>query len=280
MQSSIELSPPAREHLKGLLAEQGVDAARIFVVEAGTPRAETCLAYCHPGEESETDLEFTEDGLKLYLDKRSLPYLKGLEIGLKEAGDQPQVTLRAPNSKKPQSAQGREVEFERECLAKLVPSGDDLMIPKGAEAAITQALGASYTLLYHGNLIRIDGKDADAIGLTSSALTFDPPPNGEISQDQVWQALSMVYDPEIPVNIVSLGLVYKMEIDQDQGRVDVEMTLTAPGCGMGDVLVDDVKRRLEEVPHIRSTRVELVFDPPWTRDMMSEEAQLETGMFF
>lgn len=280
MQSSIEISSSARDHLKSLLSDQGVDAARVFVVEAGTPRAETCLAYCHPGEESETDLELNEDGLKLYLDKRSLPYLKGLKIGLKEAEGQPQVTIRAPNAKKPQSAQGREVEFERECPAKLVPSGDDLMIPKGAEAAITQALGASFTLLYHGNLIRIDGKDADAIGLTSNGLTFEPPTGGEISEDQVWQALSMVYDPEIPVNIVSLGLVYKMEIDQEQGLVDVEMTLTAPGCGMGDVLVDDVKRRLEEVPHVKSTRVELVFDPPWTRNMMSEEAQLETGMFF
>lgn len=280
MQPSIELSAPARDYLKTLLSDQGIAAARVFVVEAGTPRAETCLAYCQPGEESETDLEVDEDGLTLYLDKRSLPYLKGLQIGLKVTGDQSQVTIRAPNAKKPQSAQGREVEFERECPAKLVPSGDDLLIPKGAEAAITQALGASYTLLYHGNLIRIDGKDADAIGLTSNGLNFEPPADGKISEDQVWQALSMVYDPEIPVNIVSLGLVYKMAIEQEQGLVDVEMTLTAPGCGMGDVLIDDVKRRLEEVPNIKSTRVELVFFPPWTRTMMSEEAQLETGMFF
>lgn len=280
MQPSIHIAEPARDHLAELLERQGVEAARVFVAEAGTPQAETCLAYCHPGEESESDLEVQDGALKLYLDKRSLPYLKGLEIGLQEEGDQKQITIRAPNAKKPQSAQGREVTFERECPAKLVPSGDDLMVPKGAEAAITQALGASYTLLYHGNLIRIDGKDADAIGLTANGMEFEAREDGKIDKDQVWQALSMVYDPEIPVNIVSLGLVYKMDIDQQRGHVDVEMTLTAPGCGMGDVLVDDVERRLAEVPNIRSSDVNLVFDPPWDRHMMSEEAQLETGMFF
>lgn len=280
MQPSFQISAPARDYLIDLLADQGVDAVRVFVTEAGTPRAETCLAYCRPGEETESDLEVYEGDLKLFLDKRSLPYLKGLKIGLQENDKHKQITIRAPNAKVPQSAQGREVEFERECHAKLVPSGDDLLVPKGAEAAITQALGASYTLLYHGNLIRIDGKDADAIGLTSTALEFEASSDGTIDEDQVWQALSMVYDPEIPVNIVSLGLVYKMQIDQARGHVDVEMTLTAPGCGMGDVLVDDVKRRLAEVPHVKSSKVNLVFEPLWTRDMMSEEAQLETGMFF
>ncbi len=280
MQPSFQISAPARDYLIDLLADQAVEAVRIFVVEAGTPRAETCLAYCRAGDEKDSDLAVEEGDLKLYLDKRSLPYLKGLKIGLQDNGQHPQITIRAPNAKAPQSAQGREVVFERECPAKLVPSGDDMLIPKGAEAAVTQALGASYTLLYHGNLIRIDGKDADAIGLTSTALAFEARADGQIDEDQVWQALSMVYDPEIPVNIVSLGLVYTMNIDQARGHITVEMTLTAPGCGMGDVLVDDVKRRLAEVPGVNSSSVTLVFDPPWTRDMMSEEAQLETGMFF
>nr|WP_269745944.1 putative Fe-S cluster assembly protein SufT [Gilvimarinus polysaccharolyticus] len=188
--------------------------------------------------------------------------------------------MRAPNAKVPHSAQGSEVEFTRECPSKMVPSGEDLLIPKGAEATVTQALGASYTLLYHGNLIRIDGKDADAIGLVSNGLSFDAPADGNISVDQVWHALSMVYDPEIPTNIVSLGLVYEVTVDNDAGSVNVDMTLTAPGCGMGDVLVDDVKRRLAEVPFVRSSNVNMVFNPPWHYNMMSEEAQLETGMFF
>lgn len=280
MPSSIKISEPARGYLSGLLADQGVEAARVFVVDAGTPEAETCLAFCRAGEEQDTDLELNEAGLTLFLDKRSLPYLKNLKIGLVEKDGQKQITLRAPNAKAPQSVQGREVVFERECPSKLVPSGDDLLIPKGAEARVTQAMGASFTLLYHGNLIRIDGKDADAIGLTSNALEYEVPEDGRISKGQIWRALSMVYDPEIPVNIVSLGLVYRMDIDQNEGRVDVDMTLTAPGCGMGDVLINDVKHRLEEVPHVKSSRVNLVFDPLWNQSMMSEEAQLETGMFF
>lgn len=280
MQPSFHLSESARDYLIDLLAQQGVAAARIFVLDPGTPRAETCLAYCREGEQSESDLEVLEGDLTLFLDKPSLPFLKGLEIDLQRNDGQAQITIRAPNAKKAQSAQGREVVFERECPAKLVPSGDDLQIPKGAEAAITQALGGSYTLLYHGNLIRIDGKDADAIGLNANRMNFEARADGTIDEDQIWQALSMVYDPEIPVNIVSLGLVYKMQVDQAHGSVAVEMTLTAPGCGMGDVLVDDVKRRLSEVPNVVSSDVQLVFDPPWSRTMMSEEAQLETGMFF
>lgn len=280
MLPNIHISEPAREYLKTLLANEGVVAARLFITDPGTERAETCLAYCHEGEEESTDRELHEDGLHLYLEQKSLPFLKGLEIDLKVREEQPEIRLHAPNAKKPQNVQGMEVVFERECPSKMVPSGDDLLIPPGAEAVITQALGASFTLLYHGNLIRIEGKDADAIGLSSNVLEFEPPADGRISEDQVWEAVSMVYDPEIPVNIVSLGLVYRVAIDQERGHVEVDMTLTAPACGMGDVLVGDVERRLAEVPYVKSSQVRLVFDPPWARHMMSEEAQLETGMFF
>src|SRR5690554_228657 len=277
MISGITISSDAQQYLLSLIQGKGVEAVRLFVVEAGTARAETCLGYCRPSDAKESDLEVFDGELKFYIDRASLPYLKNLEVGL---NDQQQLTLRAPNAKKPHSAQGSEVEFNRECPSKMVPSGEDLLIPKGAEAVVTQALGASYTLLYHGNLIRIDGKDADAIGFFANGLSFDAPDDGSISEDQVWTALSMVYDPEIPVNIVSLGLVYEMVIDNEAGSVSVNMTLTSPGCGMGDVLVDDVKRRLAEVPHVESSRANMVFDPPWHYNMMSEEAQLETGMFF
>jgi probable FeS assembly SUF system protein SufT len=277
MIADITITSAAQRYLLELLQAQDVEAVRLFVIEAGTPRAETCLGYCRPGDAKPSDLEVYEGDLKFYIEKASLPYLKGLEVNVNE---QQQLTLRAPNAKKPHSAQGSEVQFQRECPSKLVPSGEDLLIPREAEAVVTQALGASYTLLYHGNLIRIDGKDADAIGLFANGLDFEAPSDGVISKEQVWTALSMVYDPEIPVNIVSLGLVYEVSIDQSAGEVKVNMTLTAPGCGMGDVLVDDVERRLAEVPHVQSSRVNMVFDPPWHRDMMSEEAQLETGMFF
>jgi probable FeS assembly SUF system protein SufT len=124
----------------------------------------------------------------------------------------------------------------------------------------------------------VDGKDADALGFESVQLTFTAPADERVSTSQVQEALISVYDPEIPVNIVDLGLIYDVDV-RDSGAVKVQMTLTAPGCGMGPVLVEDVKRRVASVPFVTQVDVELVFDPPWSRDMMSEEAQLELGLF-
>ena len=168
----------------------------------------------------------------------------------------------------------------RDCPARLVPVGDPLTIPAHTFVTLTQSLGGNYTVVYNGNMVRVDGTDADALGLEPLELDFEPPEDGRISEEQVWEALHTVYDPEIPVDLVNLGLIYKMEIDQEKGRVAIEMTLTAPGCGMGPVLVGDVKYRVAMVPFVKDVAVDLVFDPPWRRDMMSEEAQLETGMFF
>ncbi|WP_054113178.1 putative Fe-S cluster assembly protein SufT [Marinagarivorans algicola] len=168
----------------------------------------------------------------------------------------------------------------RDCPGRLVPVGDAVTIPAHNFVTITQALGGNYTVVYQGNMIRVDGTDADALGLEKYELTFDDAGNGEISSEQVWQALETVYDPEIPVNLKSLGLIYAVDIGQDSGKVNIKMTLTAPGCGMGPVLVGDVKYRVALVPNVKAVNVELVFYPPWNRDMMSEEAQLETGLFF
>lgn len=168
----------------------------------------------------------------------------------------------------------------RDCPARLVPVGDPLTIPAHTFVTLTQSLGGNYTLVYNGNMVRVDGTDADALGLEQLELEFEPPADGKISEAQVWEALHTVYDPEIPVDLVNLGLIYTMTIDQEQGRVAIAMTLTAPGCGMGPVLVGDVEYRIAMVPFVREVCVDLVFDPPWHREMMSEEAQLETGMFF
>ncbi len=129
-------------------------------------------------------------------------------------------------------------------------------------------------------MLRIDGTDGDAIGRKPEKLDFPEPEDGNISEQQVWDALETIYDPEIPINLVSLGLIYKVDIDQDSSRVNIDMTLTAPGCGMGPVLVGDVEYRVSLVPNVDKVNVNLVFDPPWSRDMMSEEAQLEAGVFF
>lgn len=177
-------------------------------------------------------------------------------------------------------AEQRVVTTTRECPARLVPVGDATTIPAHTFVTLTQALGGNYTVVYQGNMLRVDGTDADALGLEKFELSFEQPEGDDIVEGQVWQALETVYDPEIPVNLKSLGLIYDLKVDQNRKHVQVQMTLTAPGCGMGPVLVGDVKHRVAMVPNVESVEVELVFDPPWHRDMMSEEAQLETGMFY
>ena len=167
----------------------------------------------------------------------------------------------------------------RDCPGRLVPVGDRITIPAHSFVTLTQSLGGNYTVVYEGNMVRIDGTDADALGFEPLRLEFAEPADGRIDESQVWEALHSVYDPEIPVDLVNLGLIYSVEVDQNAGAVRIRMTLTAPGCGMGPVLVGDVRYRVAQVPNVKSVDVELVFDPPWHREMMSEEAQLETGMF-
>ena len=169
---------------------------------------------------------------------------------------------------------------QRECPARRVPSGEPTTIPEGQFITINQALGGNYTVTFQGNMLRIDGTDADAIGQEPEVLSFSDDGSGQIVEDQVWQALDSVYDPEIPISLVSLGLVYNVTVDQAEKQVAIQMKLTAPGCGMGPVLVSDVKYRVAKVPNVAAVHVELVFDPPWSREMMSEEAQLEAGLFF
>ena len=179
------------------------------------------------------------------------------------------------------SAQERTlVTTRRDCPGRLVPVGDPITIPAHTFVTLTQSLGGNYTVVYEGNMVRVDGTDADALGFEPLQLEFPEPADGQIDEAQVWEALHTVYDPEIPVDLVNLGLIYSVEVDQDAGAVFIRMTLTAPGCGMGPVLVGDVKYRVAQVPYVKRVEVELVFDPPWHREMMSEEAQLETGMFY
>lgn len=175
------------------------------------------------------------------------------------------------------------VRFERDCDAVLVPQGEAVVMPAGSIGYITQALGGSYTVFVEGNLFRIAGRDADAIGKEPpEPLQLAPGADDEAVEQLVWKQLRTCFDPEIPINVVDLGLVYEAVVSpQDDGKrmVEVKMTLTAPGCGMGDILVDDVRSKLEMIPTVAEADVELVFDPPWNRNMMSEAARLETGMF-
>jgi probable FeS assembly SUF system protein SufT len=174
------------------------------------------------------------------------------------------------------------VKFERDCAAVLVPQGDKVSLPAGSVGYITQALGGSFTVFVEGNLFRIAGADADAIGKEAPLpLRLDDEADDEAVEQLVWKQLRTCFDPEIPVNIVELGLVYDCHIERGgEGRrkVQVRMTLTAPACGMGDILVEDVRSKVEMVPTVAEADVELVFDPPWNQSMMSDAARLETGM--
>ncbi len=169
---------------------------------------------------------------------------------------------------------------QADCPARRVPDGTPLTIPKDTFVTITQALGGNYTVTYNGQMVRVDGTDAARLGLEPELLSFPEPTDDQIHEDQVWEALRTVYDPEIPVDLVNLGLIYAVSVDQEHRRVDIRMTLTAPACGMGPVLVGDVEYRVRRVPNVEAVKVDLVFDPAWSREMMSEEAQLATGMFF
>jgi len=174
------------------------------------------------------------------------------------------------------------VTLTRDVDAIIVPAGVNVKLRQGQQGFITQALGGSFTIYVEGNLFRIAGEDADAIGKEPPVRPELPP--GATEEDVrrlVWDQLKSCYDPEIPINIVDLGLIYDCEVsrnDDGSRNVDVRMTLTAPGCGMGDFLAQDVKDRIEAIPTIREARVEIVFDPPWNQSMMSEAARLETGM--
>jgi probable FeS assembly SUF system protein SufT len=171
---------------------------------------------------------------------------------------------------------------QREVKAVSIPAGAEVSLKLGSVGYITQALGGSFTVYIDGNLFRIAGHDADAIGKTSVKAPEVPPGASEEDiKNIIWQQLKTCYDPEIPVNIVDLGLVYECDVsknDDSTRTVDIKMTLTAPGCGMGEVLVQDVRDKVQIVPTVAHANVELVFDPPWNQTMMSDEARLQTGM--
>ena len=172
---------------------------------------------------------------------------------------------------------------ERDCEATLIPFGNKITLKKGEEGHITQALGGSYTVMIRGNLVRIEGADADAIGKIPEVQPCleETETDGRANEKAVWEAMKTCYDPEIPVNVVDLGLIYSCKL-LDNGKsgsdVEVKMTLTAPGCGMGDMIANEVKQKIEGIPGTAEVKVELVWDPPWDREMINESARLQLGM--
>ena len=167
----------------------------------------------------------------------------------------------------------------RDVDAYMVPSGDEVRLLAGNLVKVTQALGGNYTVIINGNMVQIRSENADALDMDIPKETISDP-SGDIEK-QIWDQLKTCYDPEIPVDIVELGLIYDLSIEDGETgkKVGIKMTLTAPGCGMGPVIADEVDRKINGLDGIENVAVELVWEPMWTRDMMSEAAQLELGMF-
>ncbi len=181
------------------------------------------------------------------------------------------------------------VTLARDVEATIVPVGMQVVLKKGEQAYITQSLGGSCTVMVNGNMFRIDGKNADALGLQPSpAAAAEPekprqPISPEELEKQVWDALRSCYDPEIPVNVADLGLIYDCKVtplaNSTSYRAEIKMTLTAPGCGMGPMIAQDVQNKILMLEGIDEATVELVWDPPWNQSMMTEAARLQLGLY-
>jgi probable FeS assembly SUF system protein SufT len=174
---------------------------------------------------------------------------------------------------------GETLVLTRDCDATQIPSGVAHRLAAGSKVRLTQALGGSYTVMTdQGYMLRVGPKDADALGIASTAGIENAP--AEFSEQLVWDQLKTVYDPEIPVNVVDLGLIYECNIAPVEGgnQIGIKMTMTAPGCGMADVLKADIQRKLAGLPSVKDLRVEVVFDPPWNPARMSEAARLQLGL--
>jgi probable FeS assembly SUF system protein SufT len=181
--------------------------------------------------------------------------------------------------------QNKEFTLSRDCEAILIPSGQKFSIPAGTQGVITQALGGSYTIATSYGLSRIAEIDLDAIGLQKPSAKTEPKAaaqaNGEVSEEDVWNQLRQCFDPEIPVNIVDLGLVYDCRlINKPEGgtKVEVKMTLTAPGCGMGPAIAHDAQSKILSIDGVDEADVQLVWDPPWNQNMISEAGRMKLGM--
>ncbi len=176
-----------------------------------------------------------------------------------------------------------EIELTRDVTATLIPHGEEFNLSRGEKVTVTHRLGGNFTVMTLQGMYRIAAKDADALGETNGD---DPPKAPDTNQEpasveQIKENLKSVFDPEIPVNVVDLGLIYRIEIEhiEKKGRVAfVDLTLTAPGCGMGPVIAEDVKGKVLELPGIDDAEVEIVWDPPWTQDLISEEGKMELGL--
>lgn len=278
---SIHISDAARHTLLEALAKGGGGWLRLRIDER--------FAYellFEPGAEG--DIVVETDGLTLLLDPASARRAEGLSIDfvqdLSGAGlrfDNPNQSGR-DRSGCDQSGRGQWIELTRDCAASLIPRGEQVRLARGERVRLTQALGGSFTVsTANGQLARIAGDDADALGRELPPPNEAPAPAGAFDLQQVLDALRTLYDPEIPVNVVDLGLIYQCQAQPLEGggqRVAIKMSMTAPGCGMGDVLREEAWAKVQALPGVAEVEIELVWEPPWDPSRMSEAARLQLGL--
>jgi len=278
---SIRLSDSARRVLRDALAEGSGDWVRLRIDER----------FAHEllfGPGAEGDIAVAADGLTLLLDPASARRADGLAIDF--LSDLRGAGFRFDNPNQPgcdQPGRPQRIELKRDCAATLIPRGERLQLARGEWVVVTQALGGSFTVrTAHGQLARIAAGDADALGRDARQEGQPQPgqPAASGASDlasQVLEVLRTVYDPEIPVNLVDLGLIYQCEAQPLEGggqRVAIKMSMTAPGCGMGEVLKEEARAKVQALPGVSQVDIELVWEPPWEQSRMSEAARLQLGL--
>ncbi|MNF26051.1 hypothetical protein D3C84_66780 [compost metagenome] len=266
----IRLSEAARHTLADALARGGGSWLRLKI----DPHFVHELLF-EPG--AEDDIAVEVDGITLLLDPPSARRADGLHIDFGQ--DLHGAGLRFDNPNQPGRVE-RSL-LRRDCAATLIPRGEPLRLAQGEAVTLTQALGGSFTVrTANGQLARIAAEDADALGL-QPLPTSEPAAAGGFDLDQVFATLRSVYDPEIPVNVVDLGLIYQCQaqpLEDGSQRVSIQMSMTAPGCGMGDVLKEEARAKVQTLPGVSQVEVELVWEPPWDQSRMSEAARLQLGL--
>ncbi len=309
---NISITDAALEFLSKLIENYEVEgtACRIFIERAGTKDAETFLAYHPPESLVQDDLYIDYPKFRLYIDNLSKSYLKDTKVDFNL--EQEQLTIASPYAKVSSSdsqdslykkskahrfahLQGKTFTTEGECKSHLVPSGIETIIPKDSQVQVTQALGASFTLYFNGNLVRINKSQTYLLGIDLEELNDNEKEYTNINEEIVLDSLKQCFDPEIPVNIVDMGLIYDCVVtpvsdsneknkENNNGEkknkydVFILMTLTAPGCGMGDIIMLDVKDTVESLTNVNNVNIEMTFDPPWDTSRMTDSAKLHLGL--
>jgi len=270
------MSDAARKAFQAALVDAGEDAGGDSLRLTISARFEADLFF---EAKTDSDIAVDCDGITILLDPSSAARADGVSIDYVDGPRGAGFTFDNPN--KP--GRQKQIELKRDCEAMLIPSGDNVHLSQGERVVLTQALGGSFTVKTEaGHLARIAPQDADALGFEVKPVSYLPEGAGVFDVQLVIDQLKTVFDPEIPVNVVDLGLVYACDAHPIEGgghRVEIKMSMTAPGCGMGDVLKEDARARVQELPDVVEVDVEIVWDPPWDKSRMSEAARLELGMF-